>query len=70
VRRTQFYLDGVSDLVRKAVRERYLGKSAERKAARLGISGLWKDRTDLPDTGTYVRELRKGRRMERLGVKR
>jgi hypothetical protein len=38
----------------------------ERKAAMMGIVGLWKDRTDLPDTETYVRNLRGGTRLERL----
>jgi hypothetical protein len=28
--------------------------------------GLWKDRTDLPDTETYFRNLRKGTRLARL----
>jgi len=35
----------------------------------LGIKGLWNDRTDLPDTETYIRELRSsGKRMKRLGI--
>jgi hypothetical protein len=38
----------------------------ERRAAMMGIVGLWKDRTDLPDTETYVRNLRGGDRLERL----
>jgi len=38
----------------------------ERKAAMMGIVGLWKDRTDLPDTETYVSNLRGGTRLERL----
>jgi hypothetical protein len=40
----------------------------ERRAAMLGIVGLWKDRTDLPDTETYIRNLRKGRRIEALNI--
>jgi len=36
----------------------------------MGIVGIWKDRTDLPDTQTYVRNLRKGTRLERLGIRR
>jgi hypothetical protein len=28
--------------------------------------GLWKDRTDLPDTETYIRNLRGGTRLQRL----
>jgi hypothetical protein len=38
----------------------------ERKAAMMAIVGLWKDRTDLPDTETYVRSLRSGTRLQRL----
>ncbi|MGD0627872.1 MAG: hypothetical protein ABR987_00880 [Terracidiphilus sp.] len=32
----------------------------------MGIVGLWKDRTDLPDTETYIRNLRSGIRLARL----
>jgi hypothetical protein len=38
----------------------------ERRAAMMSIVGLWKDRTDLPDTETYIRNLREGSRLERL----
>ena len=38
----------------------------ERRAAMMGIVGLWKDRTDLPDTETYIRNLRGGTRLARL----
>jgi len=81
VRRTQLYLDDelwatlhakaliegatVSELVRVAVRERYLGNLEERKQAMLGIIGLWKDRDDLEDTETMVRRLRGGTRLKR-----
>ena len=84
MRRTQLYLDEdlwaalharallegatVSELVRKAARDRYMGNLEERRAAMLGIVGLWKDRTDLPETETYVRNLRKGTRLKRLGI--
>ena len=83
VKRTQLYLDEdlwqalhtkaaiekttVSDLVRIAARERYLEDSEKRREALMGIVGIWKDRTDLPDTETYVRNLRKGSRLKRLG---
>jgi hypothetical protein len=82
MRRTQLYLEddlwktlhilarqsrsSVSELVRRAVREKYLGDSERRKEALLSAVGLWKDRTDLPDTETYVRSLRKGDRLKRL----
>lgn len=84
VKRTQLYLEEdlwktlhararrekttVSDLVRKATRERYMNQSEERRAAMMGIVGLWKDRTDLPDTETYVRNLRKDTRRKRMGI--
>jgi len=78
VKRTQLYLDEdlwqaiekttVSDLVRIAARERYLEDSEKRREALMGIVGIWKDRTDLPDTETYVRNLRKGSRLKRLGI--
>ncbi len=84
MKRTQLYLDDdlwealhlrarresttVSELVRTAARDRYMGNLEERRAAMMGIVGLWKDRTDLPDTETYVRNLRKGSRLKRLGI--
>jgi hypothetical protein len=84
MRRTQLYLDddlwnalhaqaslagtSVSELVRTAARERYMRNHEERRAAMMGIVGLWKDRTDLPDTETYIRNLRDDDRLERLGI--
>jgi hypothetical protein len=38
----------------------------ERRAAMMAAVGLWKDRTDLPDTETYIRNLRGGTRLQRL----
>ena len=82
VKRTQLYLEDdvwkalqvkarqdrttISDLVRTAVREKYLTSASERKQAMVAVMGLWKDRTDLPDTRTYVRRLRRGSRLKRL----
>ena len=73
VKRTQLYLDDdlwetlhilarqsrstVSELVRSAIREKYVGDAASRKTALLFAIGLWKDRTDLPNAQTYVRNL-------------
>lgn len=51
-----------SELVRRAVREKYL---TTRKEALLSAIGLWKDRTDLPDTKA-VRGLRKDTRLKRI----
>jgi Ribbon-helix-helix protein, copG family len=83
--RTQLYLDDdlwrtlhtkarlhkttVSELVRQAARQKYMLNSQERHDALMGIVGLWKNRTDLPDTETYVRNLRKGTRRKRLSVR-
>lgn len=82
MRRTQLYLDEdvwkalhirakqssstISELVRQAVREKYLNSASKRKEALLSVVGIWKDRTDLPDTETYVRRLRKGERLKRI----
>jgi hypothetical protein len=32
----------------------------------LAIVGLWRDRTNMPDTETYIRSLRKGNRLKRI----
>jgi hypothetical protein len=85
MRRTQLYLEEdlwaalhatallqkvtVSELVRTAVRERYLGNQEERRAAMMGIVGLWNDRSDVEDAETYIRNLRKDDRLQRLEAK-
>jgi hypothetical protein len=85
MRRTQLYLDDdlwsalhaqahrqgttVSDLVRQAARERYLGKLDERRDAMLAFVGIRKERSDLPDSTEYIRSLRRGKRIERLRKK-
>lgn len=82
MRRTQLYLDEglwsvlhrearlekttISELVRRAARERYMNRLEERRSAMRALVGLRADRDDLPDTEEYVRELRKGDRIERL----
>lgn len=83
MRRTQLYLDDdlwdalhararsqrttISHLVREAVRARYLGNLEERRKAMEGLVGIWKDRTDLPNsTEEYVRSLRRDTRLERI----
>jgi hypothetical protein len=57
----------ISDLVRSAVRERYIGNGSERKEAMLAVVGLWKNRTDLPETRTYLRRLREDGRLIDIG---
>jgi hypothetical protein len=51
---------------RKPARKKKIHKASERKEALLSAIGLWKDRTDLPDTATYIRELRNDDRLKRL----
>lgn len=85
MRRTQLYLEDdlwaalhskamlegatVSELVRIAVRERYLGNLEERRDAMLGVVGLWKDRSGFEDSEAYVRNLRDDDRSNRLHSK-
>lgn len=85
MRRTQLYLEDdlwaalhakaardrttISELVRVAARDRYLGNRQQRREAMMGIVGLWKERTDLEDTDTLIRRLRKSTRGDRLGLK-
>ena len=82
MRRTQLYLDddiwkalhvqsrqrrtSVSDLVRQAVRDRYGSSPANRRHAMMALVGMWKDRDDLPDATTYIRRLRRGKRLKRI----
>jgi hypothetical protein len=86
VRRTQLYLEDdlwqalrlrarqsgstMSELVRRAVRDAYMGAAIDRKAAMTAVIGLWKDRADIGDPHEYVRKLRratgKATRLDRL----
>ncbi len=82
MKRTQLYLDektwkslevrsrqlgvSVSELVRQAVREKYVTSVANRSQAMAAWVGTWKDRKDLPSAETYVRKLRRGRRLKRI----
>jgi hypothetical protein len=84
MKRTQLYLDDdlwaalhakaildrttVSELVRRAARDKYMGNLEERRAAMMGIVGLWKDRTDIEDSESYIRNLRDDDRLERMGI--
>jgi hypothetical protein len=52
------------DFVRSAKQD--IEDATNRKALLLAAVGLWKDRTELPDTQTYVRSLRKGTRLQRI----
>ena len=82
MRRTQLYIEddvwtalhvrsrqsglSMSELVRQAVRGRYMNPGVRRREAMRALVGLWTDRPDAGDAETYVRRLRQGRRLERL----
>jgi hypothetical protein len=82
VRRTQLYLDDqlwgalharaqrekttISELVRQAVRERYIGSREQRLSAMQGFVGIRKPRAGDRTAIEEVRSLRKGSRVDRL----
>ena len=82
MKRTQLYLDeemwnalhsrarssrsSISELVREAVRDKYLGKLDQRRKAMQAFAGIRKDRKEFADSEAYVRDLRRGERLERL----
>jgi predicted DNA-binding ribbon-helix-helix protein len=82
MRRTQLYLDDqlwktlherakstgttISELVRTAARERYVGNLQERRSAMQALVGLRKDRYNFKNSEEYVRRLRRGIRLERI----
>jgi hypothetical protein len=83
MRRTQLFLDDqlwgalhararsekttVSELVRQAARERYLGHQEARMAAMQSFAGIRKSRARAADSSEEVRKLRRGSRLDRLG---
>lgn len=83
MRRTQLYLEDdlwnalhsrarsqgttISNLVRQAIRDQYLGKLDQRREAMQALAGIRSDLPELPDSVEYVRSLRRGGRIERLG---
>jgi len=85
VKRTQLYLDEdlwgalherarnqkttISELVRKAVRERYLGNQRQRMNAMQAFVGIRKQGSQTPDAVELVRRLRRGDRLDRLTAK-
>ena len=57
----------MSDLIRAAIDWKYMRRrSSDFESSVRAASGIWKDRKDIGDTAAYVRELRKGTRLERL----
>lgn len=85
MRRTQLYLDDqlwnalhnrargegttISELVRQAVRERYLGDLDERRKAMQAFVGSRRNASNQPDAVAYIRGLRRSRRLDRLSSK-
>jgi metal-responsive CopG/Arc/MetJ family transcriptional regulator len=85
MRRTQLYLDdhlwnalhararsrktSISELVRDAVRDRYLGKREEQAKAMQEFVGIRKNRAHSIDAVAYIRSLRRGDRLDRLSEK-
>ena len=83
MRRTQLYLDDqlwgalraraqsekttVSELVRQAVRERYLGDLDRRRTAMQSLVGIRKAYGEKRDARLEIRGLRRGTRLDTLG---
>ncbi len=83
MKRTQLYLDEdlwqalharargegttISELVREAARDRYLGNLDQRKQAMQAFIGISADRPEFRNPEAYLRRLRRGNRLERLG---
>jgi hypothetical protein len=82
MKRTQLYLNddvwkalhiqsqqqgiSISELVRQAVREKYLNSASNRTEAMVALVGLRKNRKELPETEAYIRRLRRGKRLRTL----
>ena len=82
MRRTQLYLEddawkalhvrskisglSISELVRQAIRERYLSPALQRREAMQAFAGIRKDLPEIEDAESYVRRLRRGSRLDRL----
>lgn len=84
MKRTQLYLDediwkalhiqsrqrrtSISNLVRQAIRDRYVSSLADRTKAMQALVGMWRDRDEIHDSEKYVRRLRKGKRLRRIAL--
>jgi hypothetical protein len=85
MKRTQLYLDEdlwgtlhararsqqttVSELVRMALRERYVGNHSQRMKAMQAFVGIRKHASPTPDAVEMIRSLRRGDRLDRLTPK-
>lgn len=85
MRRTQLYLDDhlwnalhararsrkttISELVREAVREHYLGSREQQMKAMQEFVGIRRDRSEGLDAEQYIRNLRRSDRLDRIDKK-
>jgi predicted DNA-binding protein len=58
----------MSELIREAIDARYSATPKEDflDALRAGAFGVWKERSDLGPTDAYLRQLRRGQRIDRV----
>lgn len=84
MKRTQLYLDediwkalhiqsrqrrtSISNLVRQAIRDRYVSSRGDRTKAMQALVGMWRDRDEIRDSEKHVRRLRKGKRLRRIAL--
>ena len=59
----------ISELVRTAVRERYIGNHGQRMKAMQAFVGIRKQDSEPPDTTEIVRDLRQGNRLDRTAAR-
>jgi len=59
----------ISELIRQAVEEKYAPRTI-RSHAMQAVVGLWKDRSDLPDTDSHVRCLRKSKQLTSISSRK
>ena len=57
-----------SELIRRAIEKAYLGRAGDRNLEKAvdSISGIWAKRDDIGQTDSYVRSIRRGKRLTRF----
>lgn len=59
----------VSELVRESVEEKYMSREdIDKVDLARQLSGIWRNRKDLKEIHQFIRRLRKGARLKRLGL--
>jgi hypothetical protein len=59
----------VSELVRESVQEKYMSrKDIDKVHLARQLGGIWRNRKDFKAIDRFIRRLRKGRRLKRLGL--